>query len=344
MEELINQLMRGFSLPILFLIAGVTIYTLMKGADLLVEESVALSARWGIPKVLIGATIVSLGTTLPEAAVSVLAAIKGSPGLALGNAVGSIICNTGLVLGTAALISPLPITKSIVKRQGWIQIASAFMLVFASIPYFSIEKTFIEGGRFSQKIGFAFLVLLIIYIWKSITWVQNQNPEDVFDGLHVEQEIPRVFSVFLKMIFAFALVVISCWILIPAVSEIATRLKVPESIIAATLVAFGTSLPEFVTAVTAARKGHGELAIGNVIGANILNVLFVVGAASAVTRGGLAAPVAFFKIFFPAMLFILSVLMFGIFISGSKLKRSFGFILLGTYIFITILSYSSRIL
>ena len=184
MEELINQFMKGFSLPILFLITGVTIYTLMKGADLLVEESVALSARWGIPKVLIGATIVSLGTTLPEAAVSVLAALQGSPGLALGNAVGSIICNTGLVLGTAALISPLTITKSIVKRQGWIQIASAFMLVLASIPYFSIKKTFTEGGRFSQEIGFVFLVLLIIYIWKSITWVQNQNPEDVFEGLH----------------------------------------------------------------------------------------------------------------------------------------------------------------
>lgn len=344
MEQLIEQFARELSLPILFFITAVTIYTLARGADLLVEESVTLSARWGIPKVLIGATIVSLGTTLPEAAVSVLAAIKGSPGLALGNAVGSIICNTGLVLGTAAIISPLPITKNIVRRQGWIQIASAIILVFACIPYFSIDKTFIEGGRFSQKIGFVFLVLLIIYMWKSISWVQNQNSGAGFDEIEVKEDMSRDFFVFLKMIFAFALVVISCWILIPAVREIATRLNVPESIIAATLVAFGTSLPEFVTAVTAARKGHGELAIGNVIGANILNVLFVVGAASAVTGGGLAAPVAFFKIFFPAMLFILGVLMFGIFISGGKLKRPFGFILLGTYIIITILSYVSRAL
>jgi cation:H+ antiporter len=117
---------------------------------------------------------------------------------------------------------------------------------------------------------------------------------------------------------------------------------VPESIIAATLVAFGTSLPEFVTGITAARKGHGELAVGNVIGANILNVLFVVGASAAVTRGGLAAPVAFFKIFFPAMLFMLIILITGTYLSENSLKRSFGILLLGSYIFITIMSYTYR--
>ena len=116
-------------------------------------------------------------------------------------------------------------------------------------------------------------------------------------------------------------------------------MNVPESIIAATLVAFGTSLPEFVTAVTAARRGHGELAVGNVIGADILNVLFVAGASAAVTGSGLEAPTHFFRLLFPLMLFILVVFRVGIFVSGDKLKRPFGIVLIGAYLFVTILSY-----
>ena len=104
----------------------------------------------------------------------------------------------------------------------------------------------------------------------------------------------------------------------------------------------GTSLPELVTAVTAARRGHGELAVGNVIGADILNVLFVAGAAAAVTSGGLGAPVHFFRLLFPTMLFILIVFRVGVFISGDKLKRPFGVILIGAYILVTILSYKVK--
>ena len=110
----------------LFVIIAITLYLLGKGADLLVEEAVTLSTRWGIPQTLIGATIVSLGTTTPEATVSVLAAVQGDPDIALGNAVGSIICDTGLILGTAALIAPLPLNRKIVNRQGWLQLGAGF--------------------------------------------------------------------------------------------------------------------------------------------------------------------------------------------------------------------------
>ena len=116
-------------------------------------------------------------------------------------------------------------------------------------------------------------------------------------------------------------------------------LEVPPSIIAATVVAFGTSLPELVTAVTAARRGHGELAVGNIVGADILNVLFVAGAAAAVTPGGLVAGGHFFKVLFPIMLFILIVFRIGVLASGHWLKRPFGFILLAAYIFSTVVSY-----
>ena len=128
--------------------------------------------------------------------------------------------------------------------------------------------------------------------------------------------------------------------LITAVEELAHRLQIPDAIIGATLVAFGTSLPELVTAVTAVRRGHGELAIGNVLGADVLNVLFVSGAAAAVTTGGLAVPPQFFYLFFPSMLFVVLVLRFGISRTGTgQFSKAFGFALLGAYLVTVLLGY-----
>jgi len=119
--------------------------------------------------------------------------------------------------------------------------------------------------------------------------------------------------------------------LLAAIEQAALRMSIPQSVIAATLVAFGTSLPELVTAVTAARRGHGELAVGNVIGADILNVLFVSGAAAAVTPAGLVADPQFFLVLFPMMLFVLIVFRVGVIASGDMLRRSFGYVLLAAY-------------
>jgi cation:H+ antiporter len=284
---------------------------------------------------------VSLGTTTPEAVVSVLAAVKGVPDLALGNAVGSIICDTGLILGLACLISPLPLDRSIVNRQGWIQFASGFLLVAACIPWSRALTVFEEGGQLTQGMGFLFLLLLVAYLIVSVRWsrqgADGNGLEDVEGGVATQEaSIPLVV---LKLIGAIILVVGASHVLIPAVSEAATRIGVPEGIIAATLVAFGTSLPELVTAVTAARHGHGELAVGNVIGADILNVLFVAGASAAVTTGGLFAPAYFFSFYFPAMLTVLIVFRVGVTLSGDFLRRPFGFVLLGTYLLVTVLSY-----
>ena len=149
-------------------------------------------------------------------------------------------------------------------------------------------------------------------------------------------------AVLVRLLLAIALVVGSSYILIPAVTEAAARMQIPESIIAATLIAFGTSLPELVTAITAARQGHGELAVGNVVGADILNVLFVAGASAAVTPAGLPAPAYFFSLYFPSMLFLLLVLRIGIFVCKDHLTRPFGTILLVSYLAVTILSYVGR--
>lgn len=337
MEQWLEHMVAQLHWAPLFLLIAIMLYLLGKGADVLIDEAVTLSNRWGIPKVLIGATIVSLGTTTPEAAVSVLAAVQGVAELALGNAVGSIICDTGLILGLAALIAPLPLDRAIVNRQGWIQLGAGVLLVAACLPVGSLSTLFASGGRLPQWMGFIFLVLLAIYLWLSVMWARfgSVSEEDA-----EADDDANTLIVLLKLVGGVIVVVGASTILIPAVREAALRFHIPPGVIAATLVAFGTSLPELVTAVTAARRGHGELAIGNVIGADILNALFVAGAAAVVTPAGLPASPFFFKFLFPAMLMILIVFRIGIFMSGPSLKRPFGIVLLAIYVAITALSYT----
>jgi cation:H+ antiporter len=341
MEEALAELLAKAPWIILAGVIVVCLFLLAEGAEWLVREAVTLSSRSGIPKVVVGATIISIGTTTPEAVVSVLAAITSRPGLALGNAVGSIIADTGLILGLACLIAPLPLQRRIVNRQGWLQFACGVALVLSCLPFGNLGQVFTEGGRLPRVMGLVFLLGLAAYLVVSVRWARQGNlaSDDVVEEASHKEERSSITAVALKLIAAIVVVVASSWVLIPAVSEAAMRLQVPESIIAATMVAFGTSLPELVTAVTAARHGHGELAVGNIVGADILNVLFVAGASAAVTRGGLQCPAHFFTLYFPSMLLVLIVFRVGIFTSGSHLRRPFGFALLGTYIAVTILSY-----
>ncbi len=384
MEALIHGYLVSFPTLILVMVIAAMLYTLSKGADILVDEAVSLSLHLGIPKMIIGATIVSLGTTLPEASVSVLAAINGNPDLALGNAIGSIIADTGLIIGIAAIIGSLPVDPIIVKRQGKIQLWSGILLAVVSLPFFSFGN-----GNISQWMGWIFICFLIIYIYTSIKWTrkistdeiavssisdevisidENDLDEDKINEyssskLHksektdtlksdktieqktaeetilVEEKSPLVIQI-LKLIAGITLVIGSSKVLIPAVDITAVRVGIPQSIIAATLVAFGTSLPELITAVTAVRKGHGELAIGNIVGADILNVLFVIGTAASVTTGGLNVPTNFYKLQIPAMLIIL--ITFRLFSRGEseEITTKEGLILLSIYLIYLVLNFT----
>jgi cation:H+ antiporter len=332
MEEALRHLFSELHWTLLGLAILVTLAVLAKAADWLVEEAVALSERSGVPKSIIGATIVSLGTTTPEVAVSVLAALKGNPGLALGNAVGSVICDTGLILGVISVMAPLKLDRKIVNRQGWVQLGAAVALVVASFPWRSPERVLSAGGRLPQDAGFAFLAALAAYLWQSSCWVQQERVSA--DALleEFEQDVAAPLpAIVAKLLAGLALVVLSAQGLIPAVIEAAARLQVPESIIAGTVVAFGTSLPELVTAIAATRRGHGELAVGTVIGADILNVLFVAGAAAAVTPAGLLADGHFFVVLYPIMVFLLVVFRLGVVFSGESLKRPFGTLMFLAY-------------
>lgn len=339
MEEFLDQMIQmvpqgAFGIIILVAIIAAALYVLGKGADILVDEAVELSERSGVPKMLIGATIVSLGTTLPEVTVSVMSALKGSPDLALGNAVGSIICDTGLILGIAALIKPLPFKKSVVNRQGWIQLGCGLLLVLTALV-FAGGNPFKEGGHIPQYMGIFYLILLALYLVSTIRSAKGSTDEEV----EVKENNSSIPVVVIKMLLGAVLVILASNVLIPAVQELAIRAGIPQTVIAATLVAFGTSLPELITSITAARKGHGDLAIGNIMGADILNVLFVTGAAAAVTKGGLFVEPKFFTLLFPGMLFVLFVFKGSVIASRDHLKRGVGFVLLAAYLVVTILSY-----
>mgnify|MGYP000846033922 CR=1 FL=1 len=343
MEALIHSYLISLPTVALILIIAAMLYTLSKGADILVDEAVGLSVSWGVPKMIIGATIVSLGTTLPEASVSVLAAINGNPDLALGNAIGSIICDTGLIIGLAAIIGHLPVDRMVVERQGKIQLGAGFLLAVISLPFWSSG----EAGNISQWMGWLFLILLAIYIYTSIKWAKNPYSHEsavageiaVTDDVLVENESSVVIQI-LKLVGGIILVIGSSKILIPAVEISSVRVGIPQGVIAATLVAFGTSLPELVTAITAVRKGHGELAIGNIVGADILNVLFVTGSAAAVTSGGLDVPLNFYKLQIPTMIIILTT--FRLFSRGKneEITKKEGCVLFGIYFVYLILNFT----
>jgi len=331
-EEQIEGLIHDWPLPGLFLLGAVCVFLLGWAADWLVKEAVALSERSGVPKVVIGATVVSVGTTVPEMAVSVMAALQGNPDLALGNAVGSIICDTGLILGIACLIRPPVIPRNIVNRQGWVQLAAGVLLV---------AWCTVEGDGLPQTAGFVFLGLLVAYLWLSARWSRLHPDGGALEDF--EQDVTKPVPVVLaKLVTAIALVVVASHVLIPTVRLIAERIGIPDAVIAATLVAFGTSLPELVTAVTASRHGHGDLAIGNIVGADILNVLFVSGAAAAVTPQGLPASPHFFYFLFPAMIAVLVIFRIGIIVSKETMSRRFGVLLLAVYAAVTAASFFAK--
>jgi len=273
----------------LLLIAAAGMAVVIKGADWLVEGAAGIAKRLGMPEVVIGATIVSLGTTSPEAAVSVLAAFSGNAGLALGNGVGSIIADTGLIFGVGCLMARLPADRFVLTRQGWVQFGSAVMLAALCYAGYAMYGSDAALGRW---VGVLFVSLLVVYMVVSVRWSKRHpggEPHLYDEGGVVSSDHPAARQRSVATLAGFGvlglvLVIFAGDAVVKSVSIVAVNWGVPDVVIASTLVALGTSLPELVVGVTAIRKGHPELLVGNVIGADILNVLFVIGASA------LAAP------------------------------------------------------
>lgn len=339
----------GLHWALLLGLAAIALFGLVRGADWLVEGAGGIALRAGLSKIIVGATIVSLGTTSPECAVSVMAAWSGEPGLALGNAVGSIIADTGLIFGVGCLLIALPVDTFIVRRQGWVQFGAGAGLALACYLKWGLHG---DQAMIGLTVGTILLVALAWYIRASIRWGREhaglyqasmrQDPSLE----HAEHESWPLLAI--KFLIGLTMVVVFSHVLIECVKELALQWGIPKVVIASTIVAFGTSLPELVVGITAIRKNHAELLIGNVIGADVLNVLFVIGASASVAPLPLLEspaeaplPEIFLLLHLPTMLLILT--MFRVFIRFAvregRFRRWFGVPLLTVYIGYLVLNF-----
>ncbi len=308
---------------------------LTKGADFLVDGAVGLAGNLGVPKIIIGATVVSLGTTLPEATASVIASLQGQGGIAAGNAVGSIICNAGLVFGLCCVITRLPVNRFTLSRNAWFQIGGVVLLFVLYL--LSSQTTAADGTRiFGRTFGIILLIGLFAYTLFSIKWARQSaatnNEQNGSAALSAKLSKP----IFLTVI-GFVLVIIAAKGLVMVIEELALKLGVPAHVVSVTLLALGTSIPEFATGLMSLIKGHKELLVGNVIGANILNVFFVFGAAA--TVGPLAIPHRFLWLNFPVMLIIIALFHLNIWTSKKQLSRWLSLGMLIIYLIFVVVVY-----
>jgi cation:H+ antiporter len=349
-EHLIpDSLVQGLVQWQLLLIAAVAVAVLGKGADWLVDGASGIAYRMGMSKVIVGATIVSLGTTSPECAVSVMAAWSGQPGLALGNAMGSIIADSGLIFGLGCLIAVLPADRFVLSRQGWVQFGSGVLLAVMCYGAFMVHG---DAASLGRPIGVLFLGLLAAYLWISVRWSRQHRHGEPFqmdDQADKDRKSHTALALLVGAgVAGLVLVILSSRVLIMSVTELAEEhWHVPEVVIAATLVALGTSLPELVIGIASVLKGHKEILVGNIIGADILNVLFVVGASA------LAAPLPIVEqsarvpriallVHLPTMLAVLILFRLFIFSAASRghFRRWYGVPLLLLYVVYVVVQYA----
>jgi cation:H+ antiporter len=306
--------MQQYTLPLF--IVGLIFIT--KGADWFTESAVSISQKSGIPKMIIGATIVSFATTAPEFAVSAYAAYLGHTGLTVGNAVGSAICNAGLILGGVIVLRSIPVEDSSFLKRGAFMIVSALLLIVVSID-----------GMLTPVDGILLLVVFVVFLY------YNYRLQSLLFGTNeeVNEELGEISNSISKDVVFFvlgaALVVGGSRILIDSGTDIAMWLGVPEMIIGLTLVAFGTSLPELITAISATRKGHNDLAVGNILGANTMDIALILGASSLISELPIQDQSLYYD--FPAMLLIMGMIVF-FGLTGRKLARWEGAVILATYI------------
>ena len=296
-------------IQIVLLVVGFVL--LVKGADWFVEGVAGIAAKFGSPQLVIGLTIVAMGTSAPEAAVSITSATKGNAGITIGNVVGSNILNVLVILGLTAVITRVAVQKSTIRYE------IPFMLVIT----LALLGLGLSGNEISFVEGIILWVLFIIYM-AYLFYMAKKQKEEVEDS----KEQP-VWKLILLGVVGAVLVVWGADISVDAASAIAKMFGMSDRLIGLTIVALGTSLPELVTSVTAARKGKADIAIGNIVGSNVFNILFVVGTTALVT------PVIFESKFVIDMLvaFGAGVLLWLGVMKNKELRRPAGVLMLLAY-------------
>lgn len=294
------------------------------GGDRLVDAAVAIAKKLGIPQIVVGATIVSLGTTLPEILVSTTAAFDGSAAIAAGNAFGSIICNTALIAGLTQTIRPSKKVEfeSIAWRGGFFFAVLILMNVYGYIT-----------GAFQRPAGVALLVLFGVYAYLNIRRSAKEGGSE--EAGEDDKEVSILKQLVILVVCA-AFLYVGANLLVDNGIFIAQALGVPERVIAVTFIALGTSLPEFVTSIMSLVKGYGNVGLGNVIGANILNLLLVIGIPTAVA--GIPLERSTVVVDMPLACLVMAVLLLPILIR-KKSSRIQGIVLLGIYVVYCVASF-----
>ena len=300
----------NFIIQIVLLVIGFA--ALMKGADWFVDGAAGIAAKLGIPQLVIGLTIVAMGTSAPEAAVSVSAALKGNTGICIGNVLGSNIMNILLILGITSTIVTLRVAESTVKYE------KPFMIM--------ISVVLLAVGYIGNVVSFLDAILLwglfLVYLAYLFAMTKKKQGEEECEEIKL-----KTWQLAVALLIGLVLIIVGSDLTVDSATNIAKVLGVSDRIIGLTIVAFGTSLPELVTSVTAAKKGSADIAIGNIVGSNIFNILFVIGTAALIT------PVEFpGEFYFDGIIVIASsVLLFAGAVKKRALERKFGIIMLGCY-------------
>ena len=301
-----------------FVLLVIGFVMLMKGADWFVDGASKIADKFGIPHLVIGLTIVALGTSAPEAAVSISAALKGSVDLAISNVLGSNIMNVLVILGLSAVICPLAVKETAIKIDiPFVFIISALMLGLGVMDN--------EIGRVD---GIIFWVLMIGYLVYMVQLTKKGKAElEALDDVEEAGAEDKVWKLLLLIILGAVLIVVGSDVTVDAATQIAVRFGMSERLVGLTIVAFGTSLPELVTSCVAAKKKETDIAVGNIVGSNMFNILFVLGTTAIIT------PVAYTSAFiFDNVIAILVVAVLWLFtVKNKKLSRVGGAAMLVMY-------------
>lgn len=307
-------------LQILILLIGLAL--ILFGANYLVDGASSIAKKFGLSEFVIGLTIVGIGTSAPEMVVSFLSSLQGKSDMAIGNIVGSNIFNTLMILGVTALISPLVITRNNLRRDIPLNIVVTLLLILLglNVTLFGIG----EADRLSRIDGIIMLAIFAWYLWKSFTKDENVN-EDV-EEIGEEIKVHSGLISTIMVIGGLAALIFGGKLFVNAATEIAHFFKVSDKFIAITVMAAGTSMPELATCIVAALKGRGQLALGNILGSNISNILLILGGAALINPlsfGGMTT-VDLGAVLGCSIFILLSAYMF----QKSKLDRTEGVILL----------------
>ncbi len=255
-----------------FVLLVIGFIMLIKGADWFVEGASKVAGKFGIPQIVIGLTIVAMGTSAPEAAVSITAALKGSAEITIGNVVGSNILNILLILGLTSVIIPLAVKKNTLQIEMPFVIAISALLAFLGL----------KDGYISRLDGILFWALFIVFLGY-LFYLSKKGIDTEADDVPELEANDTMLKLLGLIVIGGGLIVLGSDVTVDAATEIARFFGWSERLIGLTIVAFGTSLPELITSVTAGMKGKADIAVGNIVGSNIFNILFVVGTTALIT-------------------------------------------------------------